>query len=297
MTSEDSAFTADLNRLFTAALVGIHRTRWISISALDGTEQAMRIMEGHRFDVLPIESGSDVAEYYGTDKWNDYSKVTRKKIEPDEVVRFDTPLLTLLQQFRAERTHFFLQDGRGKVVGLASLVNLNCRMARVCIYDSLCHLETMLAAFVAEEVGEEKLFALTFEGSSGADFESAKTAFQNHRAEGIEAPLVEYLNLWHFYKVIMKVKLYPKLDCTRDEMERFRGINELRHRIAHPTRPLISRPTETETIAAWVKQLMNLFAKLEQRSVKGARTVRSSPTRSETSRPRSSEQYGDSGSA
>jgi len=60
-----------------AAVVGISRTRWKSLEESDATKlQAEVIMREKRFDVLPIDNGSEVRKYFCTHKWNDYSNIS-----------------------------------------------------------------------------------------------------------------------------------------------------------------------------------------------------------------------------
>ena len=121
-----------------------------------------------------------------------------------------------------------------------------------------------LASFISVNLRESDLLKMQLDGQSANEFEQAKHSHAANRAKGLEAPFVEYLNLWHLYKIILKAKLYSTLGYSRDDFKRFREVNELRKRVMHPTRSLIARLSDGPWLARSVECMDGLTSRLDE---------------------------------
>ena len=156
--ADDARFLRENVVDIDAAVVGIHRTRWTDIDSSSATkERASEMMGEGRFDVLPIVDGTDLRQYYCTDNWGDFSSVSRKSITHRDVIPSSTHIREVIKGFTTERQHFFFLANERRIVGLISVVNLNCRQVKVYLFSLLSELEVSLANFIAEHLPEDYL--------------------------------------------------------------------------------------------------------------------------------------------
>ena len=111
-TSYDVHFLADTVAHINAAAVGISRNRWSSIKAEEATErEALARMQAGSFDVLPITTEVAVKEYFQTDKWNDFTSVSRKSITHRDVIPLHTHIRDVIKGFASESRLFYFLRG------------------------------------------------------------------------------------------------------------------------------------------------------------------------------------------
>ena len=138
-----------------AAVVGISRSRWQSLQDSDATkEKAAAIMRQERFDVLPIIGGAEVKKYFRTDKWNDYSNISQESITHRDVIPFHAHVREVIKGFALESRNFYFLHNERRIVGLISVVNLNCRQVKVYLFSLIGELEVRLGAFITEHVSQ-----------------------------------------------------------------------------------------------------------------------------------------------
>jgi hypothetical protein len=243
MTSyEESHFSREGVVDIDAAVVGVSQARWEQLLESESTkEKAAEIMRHNRFDILPVVSGEEVKAYFRTDKWNDYSNVSEETIKHCDVIPFHTHIRDVIKGFALESRNFYFLHSEHRIVGLISVVNLNCRQVKVYLFSLISELEVRLSHFITEHVAEETLLNMTFGRAESTKYEEPQKRFQHDRANGIDLPLVEYLYLSDLIKVIIEQRLCARLGYTPD---RFRGnffsLNDLRHAVAHPTRSIVT---------------------------------------------------------
>jgi hypothetical protein len=144
-----------------AAVVGISASRWISVPPEQASGDIPKaIMRERRFDVLPIQEGDLVREYFVTDSWNDFSQVSRRRIEHKDIIPYHTHIREVIRALALEKRFFYFLSSDHRVVGLISVINLNCRQVQVYLFSLLCNLETAIAQHLAERMPAEQLISL-----------------------------------------------------------------------------------------------------------------------------------------
>ena len=228
-----------------AAVVGISSERWTKIDAAKATpEEAQRLMQGQRFDVLPIVGRTHVREYFRTTIWGDYTTIVRKSVSHRDLLPLATPIRDVIRGFATEARDFYLLAHERRICGLVSVANLNCRQVRVWLFSLLSELETELAAFLMSHVSEGDLHSEELGPSASPLAQKTRARYDADRAEGVDVPLVEYLYLSNLINSIAKRKLYDRLGYeSRSAFEKhFNPMNTLRDLVAHPVRSLVSDP-------------------------------------------------------
>jgi CBS domain-containing protein len=220
-----------------AAVVGVSKTRWVTVSKQEASsERAQAIMVQHRFDVLPItESNGIVREYFHTKNWSDYNSIEQKEIDYSDVMSFRTPLHSLIKSFAKEKRLFYFLENEGKIVGLISVANLNCRQVRIFIFSLVSELEIRLSQFIDSAMKEADIL------DSGVK-KDIKERYASDQEKGLEPNLMEYLYLSDLINLVAKKHLYKELAYeSRTKFEDSLGsISDLRNQAAHPTRTLIA---------------------------------------------------------
>jgi len=239
---EDAHFLREGVVDINAAVVGISKARWTCIAESEATEiQAIAIMRQHRFDILPIVNGADVKKYFRTHKWNDYSSISQETITHRDVIPFHTHIRDVIKGLAVESRHFYFLHNERRIVGLLSVVNLNCRQVKVYLFSLLSELEVRLGNFIAAHISEDELLKMTFGEKEKEKHEDVKKRYQEDKTTGSDARFVEYLYLSDLINIILKQKLYERLGYSRTRFEKTLGsLNDLRHAVAHPARSIIT---------------------------------------------------------
>jgi hypothetical protein len=255
-----------------AAVVGISRLRWESATPEEAQEpERVRVkMEARRFDVLPVdESGAEVSSYFVTKEWGDYSAVEQREITYDDVIPQSTPLPAVVRRFAEGRRFFFLANER-RVTGLISVVNLNCRQARIYLFALLCDLEVRLGELVQAEVGR----SLSTEDVLSEAKKEVRERYEADRQQDVEREVVEYLYLPDLLKLVRKRDLQGALGYeSKSGFEKeFNRLVKLRNAVAHPAQSLVRTADAAEKL--WRDILVierALFQVRQRKSQDGAR--------------------------
>jgi hypothetical protein len=225
-----------------AAVVGVSKTRWTAIEESDATkENAIAIMKQHRFDVLPVVEGEEVKRYFYTDKWNNFSSISEETITHRDVIPFHTHIRDVIKGFASESRNFHFLTNERRIVGLISVVNLNCRQVKVYLFSLLSELEVSLGKFIAENIPEEQLLNMTLGEKVTEKHEDVKKRYQADKAKGVEVPFVEYLYFSDLANIVIKKGLHEKLGYSRTLFEKnFGSLTDFRNVVAHPARSIIT---------------------------------------------------------
>ena len=239
---EDAHFLREGVVDINAAVVGISKARWTCITESEATkEQTKAIMRQQRFDVLPIVNGAEVKNYFRTHKWNDYSSISQETITHRDVIPFHTHIHDVIKGLAVESCNFYFLHNERRIVGLVSVVNLNCRQVKVYLFSLLSELEVRLGNFIAAHVSEDELLQMTFGAKEKEKYEAVKKRYQEDKMTGVDTRFVEYLYLSDLINIIFKQKLYERLRYSRTSFEnRLGSLNDLRHAVAHPACSLIT---------------------------------------------------------
>lgn len=227
-----------------AAVVGVSRRRWAALTPDEAADlgEAQRIMTERQFDLMPVDApGEDVRAYVKTEAWGDYGAVELHEIGPADLLPQRTPLEEVIRAFAVHGRHFYFLTSYGRVTGLVTVVNLNCRQARVFLYGLLNELEVAFGRLVQREIERG---TLTVEDVLDDVPDPIREAYGHDRERGVDSAVVEYLYLPNLIKVIRKRGLYDALgyDSGGSFEKPFNRLVKLRNKVAHPVRSLVDDP-------------------------------------------------------
>jgi hypothetical protein len=253
MQTYDHYFLDDpLGRLkLNAAMIGISDQRWEHVTAAEAgeTTNVFSRMRDKRFDVMPIVAAAEVREYFVTTVWNDYSTIVRKLITPEDLIPYDTDLREVIRRFAVEQRHFYFLSGPKPVVGLISIVNLNCRQVKVVLFNLIAELELVLTTLVDQHLSDAALLAMA-EHRTGA-FAESRRYYEEAKREGVDAPFVQYLTFPTLINIVASQGLYKKFRLSRTRFEKLGSLRELRNAVAHPARSLVAN--QSSCVELWAK--------------------------------------------
>jgi hypothetical protein len=244
------------NLKVNAAMVGISDQSWEYVVESEvGDEVGIRSrMRAKRYDVMPIVSSDETREYFVTATWNDYSTIVRKTIIAEDLIPYDTDLRELIKRFATDNRHFYFLSGPKPVVGLVSVVNLNCRKVKVFLYNLIAELEIILSGLIPRSLSDTDLLAMTEKRTVA---ESLKY-YEDAKRKGVDAPFAEYLTLSTMINLGIALGLHEGVGYSRTHFEKLGRLLSLRNAVAHPARSLITNPSSC--VKLWEKlQLIEEF--------------------------------------
>ena len=242
---EDFYFLDEGNVKITAASVGISRKRWTHATEEDVyTGSYKEVMKSKRFDHLPIISKEDrVTEYFKTIKPNDYSSIEKYEIKYDDVIPLDTNIREVIEKFASTGRSFYFLSYQKNISGLITLGNLNCKQVQIYIFSLICDLERALSDFLNSELTKKEIESWIKSKIKPDEPNNKFTLIIKHYNElvntDLENQLTEHLFLVDFFEIIKKLNLNNKLNYSKTKFDELSSINELRKKIAHPTRSLL----------------------------------------------------------
>jgi hypothetical protein len=247
-TFDDYHFLREGGVEIDAAIVGIGKSRWEHLDEAEATpRRALELMKGGHFDVIPIHhAGGRVREYFHTLQWGDFSAAHRSQITHRDVMPLQTPIREVIRAFAqpaagGQRFFYFLAT-EGRIAGLVSVANLNCRQVQVYLFSLLCELEDRLGNFI-------KAMGVPSSEIIRAMREDQLRRYRNDLRAGLEEDPLEYLYLLDLFRLIRAKKLFGGLGFTGDEdFRRLEKINELRKGVAHPVKSLVTRSNPVEIL-------------------------------------------------
>ncbi|BAX81664.1 hypothetical protein [Labilibaculum antarcticum] len=247
---EDIYFLDDGQVKITAASVGISKLRWTSVKELEiSTEKHIDIMSNNRFDHLPIESlNGSITEFFKTEEPNNYKNIIRHKIKYNDLIPLDTNIKDVIEKFANDNRTFYFLCYHKNISGLITLGNLNCKQVQVYIFSLICELERELGDFINSCLSNQEindwLISKVDKDYPGSKYALILKNFNDLTKLDLENQLTEHFFLVDFFKIIKDKELYEKLAFSKKEWQDLSSINELRKRIAHPTRSLLDKDND-----------------------------------------------------
>lgn len=261
---EDPRFLREIVVDVDAASVGISSARWTKLDSADASaEGARKVMERERFDLLPIVAESKCREYFCTLQWNDFSAVERRSIGHRDVIPHTTSIRDVIKGFAQESRHYFFLAQERRLVGLISVSLLNCRQVSVWLFSLLAELESELAAFLARNVPEAEFLAGEYGPTASGKAAEIRERYLADRAQGVDAPFIQYLYLSDLVNIVAKRRLFTLLGYgSRAKFEdQLGGVIGLRNAVAHPVRSIVTQPDACTKLWQTVESLEEcLFA-------------------------------------
>lgn len=242
---EDYYFLNEGQVNITAATVGISKNRWCKVNENEIiTEEYINVMKVNNFDHLPIISKNEnVYEYFKTSISNDFSDIKRLQIKHDDVIPLDTNIKEVIEKFATTGRSFYFLSYYKNISGLITIGNLNCKQVQIYIFSLICDVERALSDFVNSELSDEDIEGWikfkTEQEIPNQKFIDILKYYSELKNNDLENKLTEHLFLVDFFAIINKFDLNEKLNYSKAELAELSSINELRKRIAHPTRSLL----------------------------------------------------------
>jgi hypothetical protein len=247
-----------------AAMVGISDQRWEYVLETEASDEVgiRSRMRDKRFDIMPIVSFDETREYFITRSWSDYSTIVRQPIRTEDLIPYDTDLREVIKRFALNERHFYFLSGPKPVVGLISVVNLNCRLVKVFLFDLLAELELNLAALITRNLSDVDLLAMA--ESRRGDFAESLKYYEETKREGVDAAFVEYLTLSTLINVCITQGLHKVLGYSRTHFEKLGRLRNLRNAVAHPARSLVTNPSSCVKLWEKLQLIEEILARLRE---------------------------------
>ncbi len=252
----------------TAASVGISKLRWTD-TKIDDKNIATEIMRRERFDHLPlIQESGQVFEYFKTEAPNDFNDIKKHPITYQDVIPLDTDIREVIRKFYTlNRTYFFLTFQK-RITGLITIGNLNCRQVQVYLFSLICDLERELGDFVNREINNQEVinYVERKKLKDNEDKKYSKILLNYRKLESLdlENKMIEHFFFVDFFNIISEYNLPEKLGFSKKNWKNYNSINEIRTRVAHPTKTLLDKENNIEKLAKRLDKIDDLLFRLTQ---------------------------------
>lgn len=252
----------------TAASVGISKLRWTDTKT-DDKATATKIMEAERFDHLPITSeNGEVFEYFRTETPNKFDTIKKYPITYLDIIPLDTDIREVIRKFCSlNRTYFFLTFQK-RITGLITIGNLNCRQVQVYLFSLICDLERELGDFVNRHMTNDEVINY-IERKKEMDTKEEKyskilTSYKKLVSLDLENKMTEHFFFIDFFNIIFDYDLYKILGFSKKDWKDYSSINEIRIRVAHPTKSLLDKENNIDRLARRLDKIDDLLFRLNQ---------------------------------
>jgi len=251
----------------TAASVGISKRRWICANELEVRNKSyLELMSKNRFDLLPIISNTEVKEYFTTIKPNDFSNIERRKINFEDTLELTTNIRNVINNFSSKKRTFYFLTFQKEITGLITIGNLNCRQVQIYIFQHLCDLERTLGDFLNSKLNHDEIMNW-IKSKANPEKENDKYSgilnlYKNLLEIDLENKITEHFYFVDFFNIINDLKLYDNLGISGTYWTKFNSINEIRKRIAHPTRSLLDSQNTIEKLSKRLGKIDELLFSL-----------------------------------
>ncbi|MFZ1703558.1 MAG: hypothetical protein WAT79_04380 [Saprospiraceae bacterium] len=253
----------------TAASVGISRARWIAINETDiDSGKHIDLMKSNRFDHLPIiGTNGTITEFFKTDEPNNFNNISKHVINYNDVISLDANIKDVIEKFANEKRTFFFLSFHRNISGLITIGNLNCKQVQIYVFSLVCDLERNLADFLNGckkniEIEEWVTGKANIEDPADKYFQILKK-FKDLTEQDLENQLTEHFFLVDFFTIISDMDLFEKLSYTKKEWKELSSINEIRKRIAHPTRCLLDKENDIFKLYSRLNKIEDLNFRLK----------------------------------
>lgn len=264
---EDFYFLDDGSVKITAASVGISRQRWVCINEEEiNSKKHIDLMTNNKFDHLPILSENGlITEFFRTKEPNNFSKIERVKIHFDDIIPLDTNIREVIERFSEERRFYFLSYQK-KISGLITIGNLNCKQVQVYIFSLICELERDLGNFINSNLSPQEIINWLLKkekiDNEHCKYKRILEEFERLTELDLENQITEHFFLVDFFCIIKDFGLNAILEYSNSKWLELSSINELRNRIAHPTRSLLDNENTIERLKNRLKRAEELLFRL-----------------------------------
>ncbi len=247
-----------------AATIGINRAKWISINN-NKYDAALSIMRKNRFDILPIESATNITGYYRTNTWGNFTDITELSVSYKDVVACDMRLYDLIKSFANDNRHFYFLVNENRITGLISIAHLNARQVKIYLFGLLSELEIEVGTLIADSISNTQLIELISTIVSPEKYIKIQEHFLEDQQQGVERSYIEYLYLPDLVKIIKIVDLYEKFGFKKKQVDDFNGLVTLRNMVAHPMKSLVSDLKSVQKLWERINRIEDILFRLRIR--------------------------------
>lgn len=228
----------------TAAHIGINSWDWETIDE-ENEEKAKALMRDRKYDVLPIcDKNGKVEKFFSTRDWNNYDRLNQSYIAKSNLIYYRMSLSDLIRKFNEDKTHFYFLTNNKDVLGLVSLVNLNCQAVYNFLFQVISDLERSLAYLLKAHINEEELLNY-FKLSSDTHLKKLVEIFESSAKLGKENTIFEHMYL-QTVGIILK-QYFKNLPDRYKQLNKFSHkfsadniYGQLRNKVMHPVRPILN---------------------------------------------------------
>ena len=265
---EDIYFQDEGQVRITAASVGISKIRWTSVKQEEIDEgRHLELMKKNRFDHLPIEpTQGPITEFLKTSEPNNFKNIERHKIKYEDIIPLDTSIREVIERFaNSNRTFFFLRYQKN-ISGLITLGNLNCKQVQVYLFSLICDLERELGEFLNSNLENQEIRdwveSMSYSSEYKAKYKKMLRTYDDLVNLDLENQLTEHFFLLDFFSIFMEKQMYVKFDYKLEEWDDLNTINDLRNRVAHPTKSLLDKKNDIHNLQKQIYRIEDLLFRL-----------------------------------
>jgi len=263
-----SPFQESIIDNITAGTVGISKLRWQSVNAANiSHEESVQLMRQKHFDVLPIESNSEVKEFFYTKDWNNYSSINKRELTEQDLISVHSPIRKVIESFVENNRLFYFLSFQKEVVGLISVVNLNSRPVKLYLFSMIIEIEVRLGRIISNKILEENIVALTLDKNQ-RKYKNIKADYNKDKELGIDLEVFEYLYLSDLKDIALSENLYELIGYDKEEFSKeFEAINNLRNSVAHP-RSIIKDSNSLKELDKLIDSMEKAVSRLKKINLK-----------------------------
>ncbi len=144
-----------------AADVGISKDEWRSVpdQSDKSSNLALKLMKKYNFDIIPIDSNEGtVSNFYKTKNWGDSDDNEISEIDENCTIHFRTPIDHVVSKMERLGVHYFLlSNSEGRIVGLITSADLNCRDFGTLLFSHIIGFEMAMTQFIESEISEDEI--------------------------------------------------------------------------------------------------------------------------------------------
>lgn len=228
----------------TAAQIGISKWNW-AFTDSEELEDALRIMVGNNFDVLPIKNRDGRFDrYFSTIVPNDYSSIVVRNIEDSVTIYYRLSFKDLIHKFKQDKSrYFFVRDSDG-ILGLVTVADLNSILAYYYLFSVVAEIEIGISELFERYVDQDEVIKY-FSESKDKFFRKVANDFQLARNNNSESNIFQTLYLIHLAPLLKHFSnqfpaKYSKLSDFYLKLSPDGIFSIIRNKVMHPVRPIIS---------------------------------------------------------
>ena len=181
----------------------------------------------------------------------------------DWLIAIDTTILEIIQLFASQPEQVFLVLQASRIVGLVAPADLNKIPARASVYLLIAHFEAELARLIRRVLPSDNDYRPHLTEERWRKLQQEKTQAAQ---KDIELDLLHHM---HIYDLVLIARQNPRMREllgfeTPSQARRALDFQNLRNRVSHPTRPLITSRSELVKLDETCHRLIELNQRIAQ---------------------------------